>query len=263
MQADIRAIDAQFPSHRHSPFYTLYKRYIGGLQPYIVRDRLFPEDVPLLNKAVSKIRAFAKSPSLQKRLKNLKRCERENASTCRNLLSELRKRYSKLLVVRLDLEYFSEFCPGASFKGQPMQLKEVQQNRDDFLTLLRKGPLSEHLAGYIWKMEYGFEKGHHFHFALFFDGQAVCKDISIGDWLGNLWKQEITKGKGMFFNCNKKKETYRRCGIGMVSRGDNEKWSALEDAVRYLTKVDLYLRFRTPGRTRTFGTGGPYGGVQL
>lgn len=260
LNADIRLIDAQFPSHRHSPLYTLFKRYTRWPRR-MMGDRLFLQDVDSLNQAVMRMRAYSKGPALGKRLGNLRRCERENARACRKLLALLHRQYSKLLVLRLDLEYYSEYCPSSGYKGQEIQLREVQRHRDDFLKYLRKGPLSDHLAGYIWKMEFGFEKGYHFHFALFFNGQAVCKDISIGDLMGHHWKQEITEGKGMFFNCNKKKEAYENCGIGMIGRGEKEKWANLEKAVRYLTKVDLYLRFRASGRTRTFGVGGPYGGI--
>lgn len=260
LKADLQEIEDHFPAHRHSPLFTLFKRFLGPFK--FLGGKAWPQDVPLLNAAVAKIRAFAKGEALGRRLDNLKRAERENAKSCKGLLKTLRTRYSKLLVVRLDLEYFSNFCPGNGFRGQTMSLKEVQAHRDRFLDYLRKGPYSKHLAGYIWKMEYGLEKGHHFHMAIFFDGQQVSRDITLGDLLGRYWQEKVTASKGMFFNCNKKKEAYDRCGIGMVNRTDDEKWACLEDALRYLTKVDLYLRFRPERRARTFGVGGPYGGIK-
>ncbi|MCO7456858.1 YagK/YfjJ domain-containing protein [Stenotrophomonas maltophilia] len=260
LKSGLREIDEHFPAHRHSPLFTLFKRFLGPFM--FLGGKVWPEDVPRLNAAVAKIRAFAKGEALGRRLGNLKRAERENAKSCKRLLKALRARYSKLLVVRLDLEYFSNFCPGSGFRGQAMTLKDAQAHRDRFLDHLRKGAYAEHLAGYIWKMEYGLEKGHHFHMAIFFDGQRVSRDIVLGDLLGRYWQEKVTASKGMFFNCNKKKDAYDRCGIGMVNRGDDEKWTCLEDALRYLTKVDLYLRFRPDGRARTFGLGGPYGGVK-
>lgn len=259
LKSGLQEIDEHFPKHRHSPLYTLFKRFLGPFR--WMGGRAGPEDVPLLNVAVSKIRAFAKGEALGRRLNNLKRAERENANSSKRLLRALRARYSKLLVVRLDLEYFSNFCPGNGFKGQAMTLKQVQAHRDRFLDYLRKGPYAEHLAAYMWKLEYGLEKGHHFHMAIFFDGQRVVRDITLADLLGKYWQETVTGSKGMFFNCNKKKEAYERCGIGMVNRADDEKWLDLENALRYLTKVDLYLRFRPDARARTFGIGGPYGGV--
>lgn len=259
LKSGLEEIEEHFPAHRHSPLYTLFKRFLGPFA--YMGGRAWPENVPMLNAAVAKIRAFAKGKALGRRMDNLKRAERENAKSCKRLLRMMRDRYSKLLVLRLDLEYFSEFCPGSGFRGQAMTLKQAQAHRDRFLDYLRKGPYATHLAGYMWKLEYGLEKGHHFHMAIFFDGQRVVRDIILADILGKYWQETVTGSKGMFFNCNKKKEAYERCGIGMVNRGDDEKWSALADALRYLTKVDLYLRFRPDGRARTFGTGGPYGGV--
>ncbi|CCH14268.1 hypothetical protein SMD_3755 [Stenotrophomonas maltophilia D457] len=106
------------------------------------------------------------------------------------------------------------------------------------------------------------EKGGHFHMAIFFNGQELAKDITIADALGHYWKNTVTGGNGMYFSCNKNKEAYERCGIGMVPRNDDMAWANVEDAMFYLTKQDYYLRFRPAKGIRTFGSGGPYGGVQ-
>lgn len=259
IKSDFRAIDEQFPRHRQSPLFTIFKRFF---KPFgYTGGRPWPELVPFLNAAVVKARAFSKGPAVGERLKNLKRCERENAGACSELLTELHRRYSKLLTVRVDFGYYSSHCPGVGFRGQVMTLEQIKAHRNKLLAHIRKGPGAKHLAGYMWKLEYGLEKGYHLHFALFYDGQKASQDIVRGDALGKFWKEKVTDGKGMFFNCNKKKADYERCGIGMAARSDREKWAALKDAMRYLTKVDLYLRFLTDGRSRTFGIGGPYGGI--
>lgn len=253
VKSDTDAIVRQFPAHRHSPLFLLFKRYTAPIR--FIGERAYLEHVEALNQAVAKMRAYKKGEALGRRLDNLRRSERGNGRSCSMLLQALRDQYSKVLAIRLDLEYFSSYNRANGYESQAISLRDAQQHRDAFIAYLRKGPLSKHLIGYAWKLEYGFEKGYHYHFAVFFDGQKVCKDISIGDWLGNHWRQVVTAGKGMFFNCNKKKEAYTRCGVGMICRTDEEKWQALKDAIRYLTKVDLYLRFRGPGRTRTFGIG--------
>lgn len=259
LKFDLSLVSVHFPSHRISPLFTLFKRFFGRLR--VNSRRLQPSCVFDLNKAVEKVRHFAKGGALGKRLGNLKRAERQNASSCKFFMNKLRSRYSKLLAVRLDLGYISEFCPGGGIIGKEITLQEAQVHRDKFFRELRKGRIAGYLAGYIWKVEYALEKGYHFHVAIFFDGQHRCSDIILGDIVGKYWKEVVTDSKGMYFNCNKRKEDYARCGIGMVNRSDEEKWSALGDAVRYLTKVDLYLRFIPSGNARTFGVGGPYGGV--
>lgn len=256
IRSNFQAIDEQFPQHRQSPLFTLFKRFFRPFS--FTSGRLWPEIVPYINEAVGKVRAFAKGSAIGGRIKLLARCERSNAATSKKLLTALRKTYSKLLTIRLDLGYYSNYCPGVGYRGQVMTLEEAQEHRDKLLARIRKGPGSSHLAGYMWKLEYGLEKGYHFHLAIFYDGQKASHDIVRGDELGRYWKEDITGGKGMFYNCNRNKADYVRCGIGTIARSDDQKWSALHDALRYLTKVDLYLRFRVDGRSRTFGTGGPY-----
>lgn len=261
MKADLRAVDEHFPRHRHSPLYTLFKRFFGRLQ--LMGEGVYPEELPRVNEAIAKVRAFAKGKALGVHLKDMKRSERKNSVVCNKLLDDLRKRYSKILALRIDFGYISTFCPRVGFRGQAMTFEQAKIHRDKLLNYMRKGPYSKHLAGYMWKMEYGFEKGYHFHMAFFFDGQQLLKDISIADAIGAHWRDEVTEGKGMYFNCNKKKEAYEHCGIGMVVRNDDTKWAYLEEAMRYLTKVDLYLRFRAGTRARTFGSSyRAYGGIK-
>ena len=255
IKVDVAEIAKHYPHHRFSPLYTVFKRYCQGL--WDGRTELRADMAEGLNKVVQKIRQFGKGIALPKRLSNLHRCERANAKKARDLLAGIRKSYSKIVAIRLDLEYFSEYGPGQGFHAQAITVEQAQEHRDRFLTYLRKGPFAEHLAGYIWKMESAFEKGCHFHFAIFLDGQKVHKDITIADLMGEQWKA-ITEGKGMYFNCNKKKEAYAECGIGMLNRGDDVMWSYLEKAIRYMTKIDHYIRFQAPEKSRTFGSGGPY-----
>ncbi len=261
LKADLAKIARHFPAHRHSPLFTIFKRFSAPVR-FKCSGRLIAEDVAPLNAAVAKMRAFTKGAALGTALANMRRAERKNRSSTRELLHQLRQGYSKLLIIRLDLGYFSKILTDLGFCAQDLPISEVQRHRDAFVTYLRNGPYSKDLAGYIWRLEYGLEKGSHFHMAIFFDGQELAKDITIADALGHYWKNFVTGGNGMYFSCNKNKEAYERCGIGMVARNDDMAWANVEEAMFYLTKQDYYLRFRPAKGTRTFGSGGPYGGVQ-
>lgn len=255
LKIDFNAVSRCYPAHRNNPLYIVFRwccRRLINVGPHINPDMMC-----CLNGAIDKIRKFGRGKAISRRLDNLNRCERANAKKARQLLVSLRENYSKVLALRLDLEYLSEFSVGGCIGDDTVDFEQTRKHRDQFLHFLRKGPLSEHVAGYIWKMEYGLEKGFHFHFAIFLNGQDVCKDITIGDILGNKWKS-LTAGKGMYFNCNKKKEAYAECGIGMVGRQDDQKWHYLEEAIRYMTKIDYYIRFQASEKSRNFGIGGPY-----
>lgn len=257
LKVDLQLLAHQLPQHRVSPLFTIFKRYASSV--WHGNRVLNLGTVDVLNQMVDKLRALAKGEAVTRRLGNLKRAERENARRVKDLLAQLRRSGgSKLLVLRLDLEYYSVWGPRNAFEGQEISFEEATEHRDRFLEYLRKGPFSEHLKAYIWKLEYGLEKGYHFHWAIFLDGQKVREDITIGDLMGEHWKSAVTDGKGMFFNVNRKKGDFTEPGIGMLARGDDTMWKAAGKALRYLTKVDLYVRFLAPDRSRTFGAGGVY-----
>ncbi|MCT7602550.1 hypothetical protein N5T92_10670, partial [Aliarcobacter butzleri] len=72
---------------------------------------------------------------------------------------------------------------------------------------------------------------------LFYDGNKVQKEVYIAKQIGEYWNNNITKGKGVYYNCNAK--DYKNRGIGMVDYKDEEKIKILkENAISYLLKTD-------------------------
>lgn len=251
-------IEACFPSHRMSPLYHLFRESIGDLR--YRGSVVYPEMVPEINRVVDAVRAGARDPVLRKELDNINRSVRRAVQASESLLELLRERYSKIVAVRVDLSYGCEpFAPDRS-PASRYGLQDIQRHRDELLAYLRNGPLAGDLAGYMWRIEYGLEKGYHLHVAVFFDGQRVRQDITLGAIIGENWRHEITGGDGRYFNCNRKKEAYKRAGLGMLARSDSEKWGNLGFALEYLAKADYYKRFQQEGagKGRNFGTGGPY-----
>jgi len=82
----------------------------------------------------------------------------------------------------------------------------------------------------------------------FFDGSKVREDITKASLIGRYWTDVVTKGRGLYFNCNRVKFAYKSCGVGMVDHGDAELREGLRRAVIYLTKTDLYMKLQTEGR---------------
>ena len=101
-----------------------------------------------------------------------------------------------------------------------------------------KKTLFENNIGYIIKKEHGENgKGVHGHAYLFYDGNKVQKEVYIAKQIGEYWKNNITKGKGVYYNCNVKE--YKNRGIGMLDYKDEEKIKILkENAISYLLKTD-------------------------
>ena len=254
LRIDTKEIRRQFPSHRFSPLFTVFCR----VTRVIHGKRLHADNVDEFNHVVESIKAWGRKPAVKRRLDNAQRAYLENATRVRRVLKALRTENSKVLALRLDLGYMSKWSPHVGVDGVGIPLSEVKLHRDSILQHLRKGPLRKHLLGIIWRMEAGVEKGCHFHIAVFYCGQKVCRDITIAQALCKHWRDEVTKGRGYAHSCNHEKEKYHNRGIGMLDRGNDAGWAALQDTLLYVIKRDLIMRFRAPEGTRTFGVSGPY-----
>lgn len=255
LRYDTREIDRYFPKHRFHPFYMIFKRYFGKHYGDIGWQN--QEYVDELNAAVDKVRAWARGEGFARRLDNMRRTERKSWSKVRRMLREQRQKYSKSLSIRLDLGYVSKHANG-SFQALDISYKEAVEHRAQLVDYICDGPFKEVLTGYVWKMEYGLEKGFHLHLGLLMNGQKVCKDITIAAKVGKHWVDVITGGRGGCFNCNQKKEAYERCALGNIARDDDETWMYVDEAYRYLTKEDLFIRMKVPPKARAFGVGGIY-----
>ena len=129
----------------------------------------------------------------------------------------------------------------------------------ELLNNMRSHELSKHLLGYAWRLEYGSLKGFHYHTFFFFDGSKKREDVNIAKMIGEYWVNVITKGRGLYYNCNAKKDQYKHCGIGMINDSNTELRQGLEIAARYLTKQDYYAKMdfndKDGKKARTFGKG--------
>lgn len=156
---------------------------------------------------------------------------------------------SRLLVIRLDFGYRKEYV-------LELTVGDAQKNLKHFFNNMRSNKLFSPLRGYIWRRECGAEKGLHFHVVLFYDGSLAEKDEYIASQIGKYWVNQITKGQGVYFNCNlDKMNRYKRIGIGMIHHADVQKREYLLEAVKYLTKKELFFRPKDGGNFRAFGKG--------
>lgn len=205
-------------------------------------DREYLEElVQKLNSCVDSIRQEAKSKNFLGALKNYQRSSNKNYKELTSYVDALFDHYSRLLVVRVDLSYQKQHSKTTQ--------AEAQQDREHLFRNTRSNKLFENMVGYIWKLEHGSEKGFHYHMIFFFDGSKVQRDIIKALQIGRYWTDIVTKGRGLYYNCNLDKSAYKRCGIGMVDHRDSSMRDTLNSlAVPYLTKTDLYMKLQTKGR---------------
>lgn len=201
-----------------------------------------PAEVAALNRLVDDLRKEAAGSKFKKIIKKFVRAENKRARSLGQYIDALFEKHSRMVVLRLDLSY------GTSFSEVHNELQaRLAQVKADWANLqgdLHKGIPIPGLLGFACKLEYGHLKGFHFHLLVFYDGACYRKDIVLAKLIGEHWSREVTKGKGRYFNCNNKKESYRFPGIGVISRFDTDLISNLKTKVAaYLVKTDYWLRF--------------------
>lgn len=162
------------------------------------------------------------------------------------LLNKLRVKYSKLLVLRLD------FAIAKKCRNLSEDLNLIRKMFKKFLK--SRFSIHQRPIGYIWKLEYGVDKGYHYHTIFFLDGNKHQKDEIIADQFGKAWVQ-LTEGKGTYYSCNGSKERYKDLAIGMVHHDDEKAYGTLESSViRYFTKDKQHVLIPSGNRLKTFGT---------
>lgn len=178
-------------------------------------------------------------------------------------IDKLFTHHAKLLPVRIDLGYKSNNSVN-QLTTMDNHLPHAYLTQENIMTnwtyLLNKlrwntrGFLKE-LVGYMWKIEYGLEKGIHYHIMLFLNGNRVQKDYYYANELGKLWL-DITNRQGTYFNCSVDKQTrYGNNNCLRVFHRDEERTN-LYCAARYLTKIDDNEEIaRQLSEGRVFGKG--------
>lgn len=230
--------------YKFEPYLELAAKYIVMYDLPNALQRLKLSDptvvVKVLNECVDKMRQESMSDSFLSRLKNYNRASNKNYKELLAYSDALFDRYSRLLVLRVDLSYLTQH--------PKIDQLEAMQHRKRLFENTRSNKLFADMVGYVWKLEHGSSKGFHFHVMFFFDGSKVREDGTIAQQIGKYWSNVITGGKGMYYNCNAVKHRYQSCGIGMISHGDYELRDGLRKAIVYLTKTDFYMKLQSVGR---------------
>lgn len=113
----------------------------------------------------------------------------------------------------------------------------------------------------VLKIEYGPQKGYHWHGYFIYDGDQVHKDILKGKYILNYWIDVITTGDGSGFNVNSASAQHQlasRLGIhqdhlaiGAFRAGDSLQQHNLDTLISYLGKERQSLRVKKDTKTRS------------
>lgn len=190
------------------------------------------------------IRQDANHPLVKKEIRNFEDTPTRNANSAREYIDHLFSIHCKLLVLRIDLGYQKS----AYEKLNNVEAyKKIRQDRDRFFANMRCNTLFKHKVGFISKLEYGLDKGFHYHLILFFNGSKTQRDMYLAKQICRYWNVNITNGEGNAFNCHSKKSEYKYQGIGKIDYKNTVPRSHLINyVVRYLVKPDLFARVVIP-----------------
>ncbi|MGZ5548889.1 MAG: YagK/YfjJ domain-containing protein [Nitrososphaeraceae archaeon] len=257
-----KEILSSFPIHSFNPFVKLFYKNVQDKLgwdicfTYIKTDDDAVKMVDILNKFIDSIRQEAKSPQFKSDINNYNRPSNKNYKSLMECIDKLYDKHSRLMVLRIDFGYKQDNrFPSEKVRNE--RYLQAVNDREHFFNNMRKNKLFKHMLNYAWKLEYGFEKGFHYHMFFFFDGSKRWKDKYRAKIIGEYWQNTITQGKGLFHNCNANQHNYDYLGIGIINASDTKLREELEMAVLYFTKADsCNVRMIAPNNGRTFGKGG-------
>lgn len=209
-----------------------------------------PHEADVINSWLRQFRTEVKSVSHKRKLRSFQRAASKNLAGALAYVDHLFEHHSRLLVMRVDLSYQKVIV-----KNNVVSADMTRLHRKRLFKRVQSHPLFQHCLGYIWKLEYGQYKGFHYHTCFFFDGSKVRGDVTLARRIGEFWRNEITEGKGLYFNCNAIANSYAQSGIGDIHYTNQAKRGTLQKIITYITKVDTAVRLSLPQGARTFGRG--------
>jgi hypothetical protein len=200
-----------------------------------------------MNVLVARIRQIIRGREF-KRKENDRRYEAsQKRATLTEYVSRVLDRYSRTVVVRVDLHY-------RAVVRTRLRIEHVFEDMDRLIRARERNPIFKYETGYICSVEQGEDKGFHIHAAFFFNGAEVRSDFNKAREIGGLWEQ-ISRGHGYCYSCNDDKGRYGdEVGIGTIRRADTQACGRVIKAMHYLTKDTQHLRIK-PAGARTLRTG--------
>lgn len=202
------------------------------------------------NQLVETLRMCIHSAGFKKKIRDQYENGFRQFNSSVNYVSYLLSKHSKLLHIRIDLAYDRQ-----KLDNDEQGLSYLMDSFTRLRKLIsRKDGCFKHLDGYIAHVEYGRLKGHHIHMSLFYNGHKRRQDEHIAHQVRAAW-MKITAGIGLFQSTNLDKHIPVCNAIGMIKRGDKDKFNCLIYVIWYQVKEDQNLTFKYTKKQRLYFRG--------
>ena len=139
---------------------------------------------------------------------------------------------SKVVFIRIDLYYRDN---KSSLDKINKDLNKLNVNSHTKPTIFKD------CINYITKIEKGDNDNYHAHALFTFKGHEVKNHKYKAEQLGKYWQEVITKGDGLYHNCNTKE--YDKNCLGVIERSNVDDVEALkENVLGYLCKDEQSIK---------------------
>lgn len=207
----------------------------------------------IFNNLVQKIRDEWKIKNLQTKVNARKKDANSRCIEYCNYVDALFDNCGRLVVLRIDLYYKKEYSNDINVSDITNDLNHLFENK-------RCNSIFDFMKGYIAKLEFGIDKGIHYHVLFFFDGSERNnhRHIHLAEEIGEYWVDIITKGRGDYWNVNDKAIRYDELGkrgIGVINWNETNLIKNLKYIVEYFCKVDQFIRPKFGSKVRLLRRG--------
>lgn len=172
-------------------------------------------------------------------------CKAEILDSINSILKHTTQKHSKVLCVRMDLRYPSDFS--ASDKN-----KDIQGFASKFSKYFKRQGYDPH---YLWVREQSREKHQHYHLMVAVDGNKMQSPYKLLNKAEEVWESTIGADQaGLVDHCNISRKGERQANSYMLRRNDSDFDQVYDDCHKrcsYLAKENT--KGYAPKRHREFG----------
>lgn len=200
------------------------------------RIRISAEDQKRLGRMVRFVRRVSQSRAFKRKLQDERRLALQNYRSACTYLISMFARYSRLLILRVDLYYTGE-------GREKAWTEDAHAAFERFVRMLRCGRIVPDVLGYLTSREVGAERGIHFHLLVVMDGHKYRDADGYTRMIGERWVKDYTgPGRGTFYNCYARRHEHQFNGLGLVHLSDWRKLIGLRRAMLYMTKAEYLIK---------------------
>lgn len=208
------------------------------------------------NRLVAEIRTELKTTSFRARVRIRRERANNNARSAARFLAKAFSN-SSVRVLRMDLGYFDQSVAWPSESSARLLAADMKRfvNR-----MSKRTGIFSSLIGHLTFLGAGVGKRDYYHVIFFFSTLDAVDDQALTAEIGRLWQQIVANKQGrigLYFDCRKSANAYKRKGIGLIGSEDKDLKKHLGQGVYFLAKCSEYIRLPSHHKTRLFSASHP------